>query len=101
MASDPKTETRITTIQAQTTTSHGPGIPHAQNEIHHHSSQQRDGENRRPKAIVKPALSPASDTLCSPVECNDGVDHGCHGDDGEEGGGDAADAVAEVEQTYC
>ena len=28
-----------------------------------------------------------------------GVDHGCHGDDGEEAGGDAANAVTEVEET--
>lgn len=32
------------------------------------------------------------------MECDEGVDHGAHGDDGEEGGGDAADAIAEVQE---
>lgn len=35
------------------------------------------------------------------MEGDHGVDHGCHGDNGEEGGGDAADAVAEVEEADC
>lgn len=30
-----------------------------------------------------------------------GVDHGCHGDNGEESRGDAADAVAEIEEADC
>lgn len=32
------------------------------------------------------------------MECDEGVDHGAHGDDGEEGGRDAADAIAEVQE---
>lgn len=34
------------------------------------------------------------------MECDEGVDHGAHSDDGEKGGGDATDAVTEVEQAY-
>lgn len=34
-----------------------------------------------------------------PVEGAEGVDHGRHGDDGEETGGDTADAVTEVQET--
>lgn len=33
------------------------------------------------------------------MERDQGVDHGRHGDDGEQAGGDAADAVAEIQQT--
>ena len=32
------------------------------------------------------------------MECNQGVNHRAHGDNGEKGGGDATDAVTEVEQ---
>jgi hypothetical protein len=70
----------------------------AQNEVHHNSGKKRNGKDGRTESVVDTALPTAANTLCSPVECNEGVDHGAHGDDGEEGGGDAADAVAEVQE---
>lgn len=69
-----------------------------QNEIHHHSSQQSDRQHSRTKAIIKATLAPHPDTFRSPVEGHEGVEHGGEGDEGEEAGGDLADAVAEVEE---
>ena len=33
------------------------------------------------------------------MECYDCVDHSAHGDDGEKSGGDATDAIAEIQKT--
>lgn len=70
----------------------------AENEVHHHSRKKRNGQDGGTESVIDAALPAASDTLCSPMECDEGVDHGAHGDDGEEGGGDATDTVTEVEE---
>lgn len=70
---------------------------HSQNKINHHSSEERHREDRWPKAIIKATLASLADTLGAPMEGDEGVYHGGHGDDGEQGGGDAADAVTEIQ----
>lgn len=70
-----------------------------QHEIHHHRGQQHYRQHRWPKSIVKPALTPLSYTLRTPMVCEQGVDHGAHGNEGEQTRADATDVVAEVEQT--
>lgn len=72
-----------------------------QNEIHHHSAQQRDRQHRRPKSIVETALSAHADALRAPVERHERVAHCGDGDEGEEDGGDSRGrGVAEVEQAH-
>ena len=75
------------------------GVLNAQDEVDHDSGQQGNGQNSRAEAVVEAALTTTPDTLGTPVECNDRINHGGHGDDGEQGGGDAANAVTEVQQT--
>ena len=77
-----------------------------QHEIHHHRRNQRARKHRRPPAIVEAAkaaahLGPPSlpDSVGTPVEDAERVDHSRHGDGGEEEGADLADAIAEVEQS--
>ena len=69
-----------------------------QHKIHHHSSQKRNRQHRRPEPIIEPALAPHANTLGAPMERDQRVYHGGHGDEGEQPGGNLADAVAEVEK---
>lgn len=79
-------------------TSIGLSIANPQNEVNNNGRQEGQGQNSRSKAVIDSALSTAADTLCAPVEGDECIDHGRHGDDGEEGGGDAANAITKVEQ---
>lgn len=69
-----------------------------QNEVHHHCCKKRNGQDCRAESVIDAALPAAPDTLCPPMECDEGIYHGAHSDDGEEGGGDATDTVTEVEE---
>lgn len=75
-------------------------IAHTQDKVDHDGGQQGNRQDGWTEAVVKAALPSSPDTLSTPVECYYGVDHGCHGDDGKQGGGDATDAVTEVEETH-
>lgn len=71
---------------------------HPQHKIHNHGRQQRQRQHRRSKPIVNPRLAAFANTLRPPVKRHQRVDHRPHGDDGEQAGGDAPDAVSEVQQ---
>jgi len=59
-----------------------------QNKVHHNSTKQQDSQGRRSIPIIKSALRPRLDILGPQLVYNDGVNHGNHGDAGEEEGGD-------------
>ncbi|GMG03417.1 unnamed protein product [Aspergillus oryzae] len=61
--------------------------------------QQGEGQDGGTETVVDAALAAFADAGCAPVEGAEGVDHGRHGDDGEETGGDTTDAVTEVQET--
>ena len=73
-------------------------VLHTQSKVDHDSRQQGNGQNGWSKPVIKTTLTSAPNTLCSPVEGDDGVNHGRHCDDGEEGSGYATDSVAKIEQ---
>ena len=72
-----------------------------QNKINHNRRQKRQRKHRRPKPIVEASLATHPDTLSSPVECDQCVEHSGECDQCEETGRDLSDFVAEVEKTYC
>lgn len=74
-------------------------LHHPQHKIHHDGRQKRHSENGRSEAIINATLAAFANTLRAPVECDQRIDHGGHGDDGEQTGGDAADAVTEVQES--
>jgi hypothetical protein len=76
----------------------GLSITNPQNKVNNNGRQKSQGQNSRSKAVIDPALSTTPDTLSAPVEGDECIDHGRHGDDGEEGGGDTADAITEIEE---
>jgi hypothetical protein len=69
-----------------------------QNKVDNHRSQQGHSKYRRPIPIVKSALPSDPDTFCSPMKCCESVYHSCHGDECEEGGGDTAHGITEIEE---
>lgn len=75
-------------------------VTHAEDKVDHDGSQQGNSENRRSEAVVETALPPPPNTLRAPVKRHHGVDHGCHGNDSEQGGRDATDTVTKVEETH-
>ena len=74
------------------------GIGDSQDKVDNNGSQQRNSQDGGAKAIVEATLAPHADTLCAPVEGEEGVDHRGHCDEGEEAGRDLANLVAKVEQ---
>lgn len=75
-------------------------VTHAEDKVDHDGGQQGNSKDSRSEAVVETALPAPTDTLRTPVKRHYGVDHGCHGNDGEQGGGDATDTVSEVEETH-
>lgn len=75
----------------------GHGQP--EHEVDNDSSKQGQGEDGRTEPVVEAALAPHPYALCAPVECEEGVDHGHHGNDGEQAGANLSHLVAEVEKT--
>lgn len=72
-----------------------------QHKIAHNSGQQGNSQEGRTQAIIKPALAAHADAPGAPVERDEGVDHGGHGDEGEQSRRDATGAVMpEVEQAH-
>lgn len=74
-------------------------VNHPQDKVDHYGAEQSQGENGGSDAIIESTLASLADTLGSPVEGEQGVDHGSHGDHGEQACGDAADGVSKVQQT--
>lgn len=72
-------------------------IGNPQNKVHDDGQQENNGQNRRAEPVIETGLSSHPDRLGSPVVGNQGVDHGQHGDTGEEKGRDEGGAVAKVE----
>lgn len=69
-----------------------------QHEIHNHCHRQRNRQHRRAEPVIEPTLPSHPYALRTPVECDQGVDHGHQSYDREEAGGDLTHAVAEVQQ---
>jgi hypothetical protein len=74
-------------------------FPNSENKVDNNSRQQGDSKHRWSKAVIKPALSTLPYTLRSPMKGKKRINHGGHGDDGEQAGRDAANAVAEIQKT--
>ncbi|RFU29679.1 hypothetical protein B7463_g6672, partial [Scytalidium lignicola] len=62
-----------------------------------YGQQQDDSQKCRPKPVIKPSLSPQSDGFRSPMVREERIDHGDHGNEGEEEGGDEGWTVTEVQ----
>lgn len=71
----------------------------SQNEIDDDSSQQGDRQHSWAETVVEAALALEPDTPCSPVECGQGVNHGGHGDEGEQTCTVLSNSVTEIEET--
>lgn len=72
-------------------------VQDAQNKVDHDSQQENNGQDGRAETIVETSLSPHSYGLCSPVICDQRVDHGQHGDSSEQERRDEGDTVTKVE----
>jgi hypothetical protein len=72
-----------------------------EDKVDDNSGQQSNSQNGRTEAIVETALTSHTDALCSPVEGDECVDHGGHGNQGEQTSRDLTDLVTEVEETDC
>ncbi|KAF3384934.1 hypothetical protein F1880_002140 [Penicillium rolfsii] len=75
-------------------------VTHAEDKVDHNGGQQGNREDCWSEAVIKTALAPPPDALCTPVECHYGIDHGRHGNDREQGRGDTTDTITEVKQTH-
>ena len=71
---------------------------HPQHKIDNDRSEQRNRQHRGTEAVIEPALPPHPDALCPPVERDQRIDHGRHGDQRKESRRDLAHPVAKVEQ---
>ncbi len=69
----------------------------AEDKVDNDSQQKDNGQDRGAEAVIKASLAPHAYRLGTPVVGDEGVDHGEHGDAGEEKGGDEGDPVAKVE----
>ena len=74
-------------------------VPDPQPKIDNHSPQQRNRQHRRPQPVVEPSLPSHPDALGPPMKCEQRVEHCAHGHDRKQPSADAADVVAEVEQS--
>lgn len=72
-------------------------VTHTQDEIDDDGHEQDDCEDSGTETIVKASLAAHANTLGAPVVGEEGIDHGQHGDDGEQQGGDLGRGVAKVE----
>lgn len=71
----------------------------SEDKVDNDGQEQDNGQNSRTETVVEAGLSPHSYRLSSPVVCHQGVQHGQHGDAGEEERRNEGDAVTEVEHT--
>jgi len=73
------------------------GVCDAEDEVDDDGQQQDNGEEGRAEEVVEAGLAAQADGAGAPMVCEQGVDHGGHGNDGEEEGGDEGRAVAKVQ----
>lgn len=73
------------------------GVHDAQYKVDDDGEEQDNGQHRGAEAVVEAGLAADAYRLGAPVVGDEGVDHGEHGDAGEEKGRDEGDAVAKVE----
>lgn len=71
---------------------------HPQYEVDDDGRQQSNRQHRRTEAVIEATLAALPDTLGAPVEGDEGVQHGRHGDKREETGANLADLVTKVEE---
>ena len=75
----------------------GTGVGDAEDEVDDDGEEEDDGEDGGAEAVVEAGLAPHAYGFRAPVVGEEGVDHGEHGDAGEEEGGDEGGPVAEVQ----
>lgn len=71
-----------------------------EDEVDDHGQEQDDGQEGRPEAVVEAGLAADAYRLRAPVVREQGVQHGGHGDDGEQEGRDEGRPVAEVQHAH-
>ena len=69
-----------------------------QDDVHDDGGEKKDGKDRGTKAVVKASLTSLTNASGTPMESEQGVEHGDHGHEGEETGADPTDIVTKVEQ---
>jgi hypothetical protein len=69
----------------------------SQDEVDDDGQQQNDSQHTRAKLVVEAGLAAHTDAPGSPMVGEQGVDHGGHGHDGEEEGGDEGRTVTKVQ----
>lgn len=69
-----------------------------QDKVHYNGAKQGNCQDGRAETVVETALASLPYALRAPVEGNEGIGHGSHGNEGEQAGADLADLVAKVEQ---
>lgn len=69
----------------------------AEDEVHHHSQEQDDGQEGWAEAVVEAGLAADPDRLRTPVVREQGVQHRGHGHHGEQEGRDEGGPVTEVQ----
>jgi len=73
----------------------------SQDKVDNDSSQQGQSQESGTVSIIKASLSPLPYTLGPPMEGEQGIEHGGHGDDSEYAGRDLTYTVTKVEKTDC
>lgn len=74
-------------------------VHNPEDEVDNDGQQQDDGQESGTESVIETSLPPHSYRLCSPVVCDQGVDHGQHGHAGKEEGGDERHSVAKVKHS--
>lgn len=72
-----------------------------QYKVHHHGRQQCHSQHGRTQAVVESSLPSLSYALRSPVEREEGVDHGCHRYQCEQSSRYSTNLIAKVEEADC
>lgn len=69
----------------------------SENEVDNNSQEKDNSQNGGTETVIETGLAPHSYRLGSPMVCYQCVDHGQHGDAGEEECRDEGDSIAKVE----
>lgn len=72
-----------------------------QHKVDNDGGKQGDSKDGGAQPVVEAALAPKPYAPRAPVEGKQSVDHGHHGNEGKEAGGDLSNLVAKVEQADC
>lgn len=77
----------------------GLGLDNSKNKIDDNGGEQRKSQHAGTDAVIEATLPALANTFGSPVEGEEGVDHGRHSNEREQAGRDTADRVTKVEKT--